>query len=99
MLSPSGQWHFRGHNRQREDICIQRQTGHVGDRASDVVHMHRRFRTGRSVRLQHAGGDAASHRGVGIADIDLAAGYVIGPPIQGRGTGQTGDGMFGRSIG
>ena len=64
-----------------------------------MLQLHRRFRRDCAVRLQHAFAHAATHRGVGIPNIDLSAGDVEGPALECRGFRQPRDRMLGRRVG
>src|SRR4029079_18818217 len=64
-----------------------------------VLYIEHRLGRNRAVGLHHAGLHAAAHGGVGVADVELAAGDVVLAPVE-RGTlCQGGDGVVGRGIG
>src|SRR3954453_15946679 len=74
--------HLRGHHRHELDVGIQRQACHERDGSSHVLDSHRGLDRDAAVRLEDAGPLRAGHVGRGVADVDLAAGDVVGAPVQ-----------------
>ena len=64
-----------------------------------ALDVHARLDHGRAVGLQHALGHALGHRRHGIADVDLAAGDVVGAAVERGRLGEAGDGVLGRGVG
>ena len=90
-LPAADERHLRRHHGQEQDVGVQRQARHVDDRPGDVLHVHRRLDGDSPVRLRHAVLHPGRHLGLGVADVDLAAGDVVLPAVQGGRLGQPGD--------
>ena len=52
-----------------------------------------------AVGLQGSDGDAGAHLGGGVADVDLAAGDVVGAAVERDALGEAGDGVLGGGVG
>src|SRR5271166_5012653 len=98
ILSASDIGHGGRHQRDELNVGGERQAGHIDDGIGDVAYIHARFHHLRAVRLGYAGSHAFGHFRGGIADVDLAAGNIVGAAVEGNGFCESGDGVFGGSV-
>ena len=64
-----------------------------------MLHIEHRLRHDIATRLRHAGLHASAHVGVGVADVELAAGDVERPAVKRDALGQARDGVLGCRVG
>ena len=74
--------HLRRHHGHELDIRLERQAGHIGDPARDIVHVDACLRLDLAAGLQTASCRVFVACGRGIADVDLAAGDVVFASIE-----------------
>ena len=74
-------------------------TGHVDHSAGDALNVHHWFDRYFAVWLHDALFHVGGHVGVGVADVDLAAGDVVFSAVESGGFGEAGDRMLGRRVG
>jgi hypothetical protein len=77
------------------NVGVERETGHHEDGIGHALDIHPWFDGKPAVGLGDALGHPRGHFGRGVADVDLAAGDVIPPAIEGSGFGQPGDRVLG----
>jgi Sulfate permease family len=99
VLAAAGERHPGRHHGHGGHVRVQGQAGHVADGPGHVGHVHARLGPDAAVGLEGAGGHALGHLGGGVADVDLPAGDVVGPPVQRGRPGQAGDGVLGGGVG
>jgi Sulfate permease family len=98
-LAAAGEGHLGRHHGHGGHVRVQGQAGHVAHGPGHVGHVHARLGADAAVGLEGAGRHALGHLGGGVADVDLAAGDVVGAPVQRRRSGQPGDGVLGGGVG
>ena len=92
--SPADEWHFCSHYIHELDIGIERQAGDVEHCIGDVLHIEPRLRNYIAVGLQGSHGKAGAHLCCSVADVDLAAGYVVRAAIERDAPREARDGML-----
>src|SRR5256712_13814536 len=80
--SPTNERHLRRHHGHELNVGIEREAGHVQDRACDMLDVNSWLDLDIPVRLQDALDHALCHFGGGIADVYLATGNVVLAAIQ-----------------
>ena len=79
-LASADQWHPRCHHREEQHVCLKGQARHVCNRPGDVGDVDLRLHPGRAVSLASSDRNGPRQFCGGVADVDLATGYVVGPP-------------------
>ena len=98
-LAAADERHVGCHDGHELDIRFQRQAAHVNNSVCYVLVIHPWFQDQVTIRLQSWLWRPSTHVDAGVANIDLAAGYVVGAAIQRDGLRQSGDRMLGRIVG
>src|SRR6266849_6416149 len=82
-LPATDEGHLCRHHRQELHVGIEGKARHVDDGPRHVLDIHGELDLDGSIGLRDTFGHARRHLRRGIADIDLPAGDVVFPPVQG----------------
>src|SRR5262249_14812963 len=80
--SPSNERHLRRHHSHKLHIGFERKIGHVNYRVTDVLQIHPRLDSHRSVRLRNTVRHTLGHFSCRVADIDLTACDIVLPAVE-----------------
>src|SRR3989449_3986539 len=82
--SPTNERHLRRHHSHELNVGVEREAGHVHDRARYVLKIDSRLDRDLTVRLRDTLVHALRHFGGGVADVNLAACDVVLAAIKRR---------------
>jgi hypothetical protein len=86
-LASSYVWHLIRHYREKRNICMKRQAGHINNGTSHITNIHSRFHFTIAIGLQYAGFLFLRHVTGGIAYIDLTASNIKSATVKRNGFG------------